>query len=135
MLNFQKPSPLVGTSVNFREKSIGEWLVQKEARTSVFMTDSCSILDIRKKSSLRSLKSETCFCLKVKRLMLEFLILKMSHKKRVSSISVSFAIAFFFKIGFPQDASNFWSKIKLNHLQKQCLFCDNHQYLQLVFVD
>ena len=80
--------------------------MQKEARASVLMTDSCSILEIRKKSSLFSMKTEMWFCLKVKRLKLGFLILQMSHKKRVSFISISFAIDFFSKIGFPPDASN-----------------------------
>ena len=31
----------------------------------------------------------------------------MSQKKRFSFISISFAIDFLFKIGFPSDASNF----------------------------
>ena len=71
-----------------------------KARTSVLMTGPCSILEIR-------MKSETWFYLKVKRLTLGFLVLQMSHKKRVSFISISFAVDFFFKIGFPPDPSNF----------------------------
>ena len=63
------------------------------------MTDSCSILEIKIKSSLRSMKPETWFYLKVKRLTSGFLILQMSHKKSVFLISISF------KIGFPPDAS------------------------------
>ena len=74
--------------------------VKGKARTSVLMTCPCSILEIR-------MKSETWFYLKVKRLTLGFLVLQMSHKKRVPFISISFAVDFFFKIGFPPDASNF----------------------------
>ena len=48
MLNLKKPFPWVGISFNCKEKNIGEWSVQKEARTSVFIIDSC-MLEIKKK--------------------------------------------------------------------------------------
>ena len=70
------------------------------------MIDSCCMLEIRKKPSLRSMKPETWFCRNVKRLTLGFLILQMSHKQKASFISIRFARDFFFNIGFPPEASN-----------------------------
>ena len=99
------------------------------------MIDSCSTLEIRKKSSLRSMKPETWFCRNVKRFTLEFLILQISHKQTVSFISINFARDFLFKIGFPQDASNLQSKIKLKSPPKTIFFCYNHQMFQVVFVE
>ena len=49
MLNFQNLFPLIGISFNSKEKNIGEWSVQKEVRMSVFIIDSCSMSEIRKK--------------------------------------------------------------------------------------
>ena len=122
LLNFQKPFPQVGISFNSSEKNIGSWSVEKEGRTSVFMTDSCSVLEIRKKSSLSSMKLEMWFCRNVKRLALGFLILHISSKQRVSFISINFARNIFFNIGFLPDASNLESKIKLKSSPKTIYF-------------
>ena len=91
------------------------------------MIDSCSTLEIRKKSSLRSMKPKTWFCRNVKHFALGFLILQISQKQRVFFISISFARDFFFNIGFPPDASNLQSKIKLKSPPKTILFCYNYQ--------
>ena len=83
LLNFKKPFPRFGTSFNSKEKHFGEWSVKKKARASVFIKDSCScsVLGIRKKSSIRSMKPGTWFCWNEKRFTLGFLILQISHKQ------------------------------------------------------
>ena len=102
LLNFQKPFPWVGIRFSCKEKNIGEWSVQKEARMSVFRIGSCSILESRKKSSLRSAKPETWFCRNGKRLTLDFLFSK-CHTNRelllfqLVSLEISFLI-----LGFRQ---------------------------------
>ena len=90
------------------------------------------MLEIRKKSSLRSMKPETWLCRNVKRLTLVFLILQMSLKKRAYFISVSFARDFFFNIKFPPEASNLQSKIQLKSPPKIMFFCYNHEIFQVV---
>ena len=58
---------------NSSETTIGEWSVQKQARASIFLTNSCKVLGIRKKSSLRSINPEEGLWQKEKRLMFGFL--------------------------------------------------------------
>ena len=61
LLNFQRLFPWSILSLNSSEKPIGEWLVEKEPRTSVFLTNSCKVLDTKKKSTLCSMKLEESF--------------------------------------------------------------------------
>ena len=68
------------------------------------------------------MKVETWFSRNVKRLTLGFLILQMSHKYKASFTSNSFARDFFFNIGFPPEASNLLSKIKLKSPPKAMFF-------------
>ena len=77
----------------------------KEAITSVFLTKSSKVF-------LHSIKPEDWFWQKVKRLVFGFLILRVSHKQRVSFISISFASGLFFNVGSPLNIY-LLSKIKL----------------------
>ena len=135
LLNFQKPFPQVGISFNCNEKNIDEWLVQKEARTSVFMIDSCSVLEIRKRIKPPFNETRNVVLPKCKTFTLRFLFLQISHKQRVPFISISFARYFFFNTEFPPDASNLQSKIKLKSPQKILFFCYKHQFFQVAFVE
>ena len=53
------------------------------------------------------MKPEQCCCLKVNLLVLGFLILQISHKLKVSIISISFATDFCLKDGLPPLHSKF----------------------------
>ena len=101
LLNFQRPFPRSIISFNSSEKTIEDWSVQKEARTSLFLANSCKVLGIRKKSSLHSVNPEKCLWRNLKHLMFGFLTLHISRKQKVYFISVSFARDFLIQ-GYPR---------------------------------
>ena len=75
------------------------------------MIDSCSMLEIRKKSSLRN----------VKRFTLGFLISKY-HTDREFLLFQLVSLDIFFNIRFPPDAPNLHSKLKLRSHPKTIFF-------------
>ena len=48
LLCFHKPFPLVSSDLLKRENILGEWSVNKAAKTSDYFTDSCKTLDMKK---------------------------------------------------------------------------------------
>ena len=64
---------------------------------------------------------------------------RISYSPNITQIerffSISFARDFSLNIGFPPDASNLQSKIKLKSPPKTIFFCYNHHIFQAVFVE
>ena len=106
LLNFQKPFPQSIISFNSSEKTFGEWSVPKKARTSVFLTNSCKVLEIWKKSSLHSIKLEEWFWRQVKRRRFNDFLSSI-----VSFNSISFAGGILLMLGYLPACHIYWQKL------------------------
>ena len=98
LLNFQQPQSLLYSPFLKHEIVTVKWLVWREARTSVFLMETCLELEIQKYSRHLWIKPETCFWPILYFLVLGFLILQMSHKPNFSLSSMNLATDFFFKV-------------------------------------
>ena len=106
-MNFQKPGPVGMFLISLYEIKTGEWSLN----TSVFKIDSCKELEMKMYSRRLCMKPEQCCCLIVNLFVLGFLIFQISHKLKVSIISISFATDFCLKDGLPSLHSKFLLKI------------------------
>ena len=77
LLNFQSSLTLFSSLRKSRRNSKGEWSVEKAANA---LTDSCSRIETKKYLSLLWINPEIRCCRKIKRFILGFWILHMSHK-------------------------------------------------------
>ena len=112
LLNFQSPLPLFSTLHKSRGNSKGESTVKKAFNTSL-LTDSCSWLEMKKQSSFLWINPDICCFREIKHVILEFLILHMSHELNILLIWINFVSDFFYKHGFPSKLSILISNIRL----------------------
>ena len=86
LLNFRNPLPRTEPFPFSNEKKIGEWSVEKDGKASAFLAKSCSVFETKNKSGFD----------KMCNVFFRIRILQISHRFRLSFISINFARGFFF---------------------------------------
>ena len=93
--NFQKPRLIGMLFISLCERETSERSLKKARNASVFKIDSYMALEMTMWSRCLCMKPKQCCCLKANLFILGFLILQISHKLKVSIISISFATDLF----------------------------------------